>query len=61
MEGDAKNGIALNEIELDMYHKIYPYLNGILPLHEIAWREFLVDDEILRLVKKLPYITVFFS
>eukprot|EP00596_Hydrurales_sp_CCMP1899_P003461 CAMPEP_0119037084 /NCGR_PEP_ID=MMETSP1177-20130426/5198_1 /TAXON_ID=2985 /ORGANISM="Ochromonas sp, Strain CCMP1899" /LENGTH=873 /DNA_ID=CAMNT_0006997833 /DNA_START=22 /DNA_END=2640 /DNA_ORIENTATION=+ len=37
MEGDAKNGIALNEIELDMYHKIYPYLNGILPLHEIAW------------------------
>lgn len=52
---------SLNETELDMYHKIYPYLNGTLPLHEIAWREYLVEDEILRLVKKLPHITVFFS
>lgn len=52
---------SLNETELVIYHKIYPYLNGVLPLQEIAGREVLLEDDILRLVKKLPHINVFFS
>lgn len=50
----------ISDYDRDMYDKITPYFNGKFPIHFIAWRENLLEEDILRLVKKNPNVLVFY-
>ena len=51
--------INLSEYEQDVYSRLTPYFDGALPLHEIAWRERLVEEDIFRLLKRNPDVLVY--
>ena len=51
----------ISENEKDIYSKILHYLDGVTAVHEIAWKEGLLEEEILKLVKKNPNIVLFYT
>jgi hypothetical protein len=51
--------INLSEYEQDVYSRLTPYFDGALPLHEIAWRERLVEEDIFKLLKRNPDVLVY--
>lgn len=51
--------INLSEHEQDVYSRLTPYFDGSLPLHEIAWRERVAEDDIFRLLKRNPDVLVY--
>lgn len=61
MAGSRGHGshINLSEYEQDVYSRLTPYFDGALPLHEVAWRERLAEEDIFRLLKKSPDVLVY--
>ena len=49
-----------SEYDLDMFKKLSPYFNGKFSIYEMARREGILEENILRLVKKNPNVAVFY-
>jgi hypothetical protein len=58
IHGDA---FLLNftENEREAYSRLLPYFNGLHSLNDIAWSERMLEEDILKIVRKSPHIVVF--
>ena len=51
--------VNFTENEREAYSRLLPYFNGLHSLSDIAWSERMLEDDILKIVRKSPHIIVF--
>lgn len=53
--------VNFTENEREAYSRLLPYFNGLHSLNDIAWSERMLEEDILKIVRKSPHIVVFSS
>ena len=51
--------VNFTENEKEAYGRLLPYFNGMHSLNDIGWSERMLEDDILKMVRKSPHIVVF--
>lgn len=53
------NMIYFTEREREAYMRLVPYFNGLHTLKEIAWRERMLEEDILKIARNSPHVVAF--